>query len=156
MLQFFYIYNYGVKTVSNPPTNARDRSTGRFTNACERSTSKHTIQTCMREIHTWQYKQVHYCYFAHRMILKYCIYTPYFMQQITSPLNECSALRMFALTYKRAQYLHTSHYEWNRRSGMCSRNYVDLNAGPVNYTAQKGEVWFHRLQTTSLFIHCKH
>ncbi len=87
----FYIYNYGVKTVSNPPTNARDRSTGRFTNACERSTSKHTIQTCMREIHTWQYKQVHYCYFAHRMILKYCIYTPYFMQQITSPLNECSA-----------------------------------------------------------------
>ncbi len=41
------------------------------------------------------------------MILKYCICTPYFMQHITSPLNECSALRMSALTYKRAQYLHT-------------------------------------------------
>ncbi len=55
---------YGVKTVSNPPTNARERSTcmqstnvcegstGRYTNTRERSTCAHTIHTCTQEIHT--------------------------------------------------------------------------------------------------------
>ncbi len=61
------------------------------------------------------------------------------MQQITSPLSECSALRMSALTYKRAQYLHT--LPMNEVGGQaCVVETVDLNAGPVNYTAQKGEV----------------
>ncbi len=56
-----------IHTQGDPQMHARDSHTGQSTNACERSTCTHT-----------QSKRRHYCFFAHRMILKDCC-TPYFM-----------------------------------------------------------------------------